>query len=86
MNMTMESTIGEYQHGFRKGKDAITAWKQILLKIKEGKFIYEFDLNACFNRISAKTSLRILETRGLDSSLILYLRARLSSAPIVDPK
>jgi hypothetical protein len=39
------------QHGFVSGRGTLTAWREILSKIKEVNHIYEYDLKDCFNKI-----------------------------------
>lgn len=46
--------IGEYQHGFRKGKGSFTAGLEVVKAIKAKKSIYEFDLKSFFNKVNAE--------------------------------
>jgi len=44
--------IGSSQHGFRPGRGTLTAWKDLLIKVRPSPHIYEFDLKQCFPSIS----------------------------------
>jgi len=46
--------IGDYQHGFRKGKGSYTAGSIVVEAIREGKAIFEFDLKSFFNKVNAE--------------------------------
>lgn len=53
--MIIEPCIDQSQTGFRPHMSYEDAWKIIIQRIKAGKKMYEFDLKACFNRISIDT-------------------------------
>lgn len=46
------SYIGKYQHGYRRGKGVVTAWRDISNKIYKYRNIYEFDLRQFFPGIN----------------------------------
>lgn len=48
----LEPQIGEYQHGFMRGRGTQTASLDLINRIKGKKEVYQFDLDGCFNRIN----------------------------------
>jgi len=78
-----ERTLPDWQHGYRIGKGVITAWKDIIKKLETSPYVYEFDLKACFNRISARHAMRCLKRVGFNNEFILYVHSLCTSKVIV---
>lgn len=53
--------MGEYQHGFVKGRGTQTASRELIKKIREGYEVFEFDLRSFFNNVNAINVLRIVQ-------------------------
>ena len=71
---TSEHHLGNFQHGFRKGRSYVTAWLEFNRLWKLGyRNVYEFDLKACFNRISILKLIEDLDRMRWDRRLIIYL-------------
>lgn len=78
----VQHTIGDYQNGFLPRRNVWKAWEQIIRKIRlENKKVYEFDLEACFNRISMKAVLHAMRKLGYPVDFLGYLRGLLTSNP-----
>jgi hypothetical protein len=70
------------QFGFLPGRNARQAWLTVLERLREGKKLYEFDLDGCFNRISSKHVTKYLEDLGVPQYYTTYLEGLLSSSPL----
>lgn len=83
VTMIIEPKLPDHQHGFRNGKSCITAWQNVISKFEDGyTHLYEFDLKACFNKISIRSTLHLLETQHSFPRVMLnYLDHLLSSTP-----
>lgn len=57
------------QHGFIPKKGCMTAWKEVLQKVINYKFIYECDLENLFNAIQLKYMNEVLEELGIPSDI-----------------
>lgn len=78
----VEPKIGDYQFGFRPNKDVWKCWDAILDKIhNQGKYAYEFDLKACFNRLSPRVVGDQLTKYGFGKELVNYIYHLLTCAP-----
>jgi len=82
--LTVEPQIGSYQHGFRRDKSIFTAWEEIFERVvKRKQFVYEFDLKACFNKISARATAEALDRMSLPKEFVLYVYTLITSSPQV---
>jgi len=82
--LVIEPMIGEYQCGFRPKKNYVNAWKIILAKLESGKKLYEFDLKACFNRISADSIIDWFKYKGIHPAFGNYIRELIRTNPRFD--
>lgn len=80
--LTIEKDIGDYQMGFRPNRNVWDAWDVILKKVKKGYYLYEFDLEACFNRISLHKTLDILTMKLNWLPMLNYMSGILSQIPM----
>jgi len=50
----IENRIGEYQHGFMRGKGCQTASKEVIYRLRENPkaVVVEFDLKSFFNKVN----------------------------------
>lgn len=76
----------KYNHGYQAGKGSGTAWKQILSRMIYYPYIWEYDLDGCFNRISHDSLARILRAIELPSWLWISLLRIQKRAPLVTPQ
>jgi len=78
----VEPKIGAYQFGFRPNKDVWACWDAILDKIHNRKmYAYEFDLKACFNKLSPRVVGDVLTKHGMGVEMINYIYHLLTCAP-----
>jgi len=82
--LSVEPHIGSYQHGFRRNKSIFTAWEEIFDRIVIRKQqVYEFDLKACFNKISARATAEALDRMNIPKEFVLYIYTLITSSPQV---
>lgn len=74
------------QHGFLPNRSALTAWTQILKKFDQLKnkdiYVFEFDLESCFNKISIDKINDLLIEYGIPEEYVRYIYRVNSSFPI----
>lgn len=81
--LVIKDRISERQYGFLPKRNGVQAWRKILEMRKQGyKHMYEFDLDACFNRISISWTLKLLSEIGLPKYFVYYLENLLTAFPI----
>lgn len=83
LKMLLEKHLHPLQFGFRTGRSGLDAWKYIIKRKLEGSHLYEFDLKACFNKISVDQTLIQLKTVGIPASFIIYMERILTYVPLV---
>jgi len=71
------------QHGFVSGRGTLTAWRDLLSRIKECDYIYEYDLKDCFNKIRLDTLSEIL---GRDLLVPAWIVNRFSQLNMSTPR
>jgi len=81
--MILDRKIPKWQHGFRRNKSVLTAWKQIWKTYKKGSRIYEFDLKSFFNKLDLREVSRTLLEAGLPRSLVAYIERVNSMFPLI---
>lgn len=75
----------KYNHGYQTGKGSGTVWKQLLSRLIYYPYIWEYDLDGCFNRISHDSLARILRAIELPSWLWISLMRIQKRAPLITP-
>ena len=63
----------EDQHAFIPGKGTMTAWKSIILKAKNYKYIYETDLKSFFDNVDRSKVMKILEDSKIPMGMYYWL-------------
>jgi len=72
------------QHGFMKGRNAVTAWQEIIRNYRKGyKFFFEADLTSFFNKIEAEAYIDSLRAERIPETLISYLDRVNKSFPLI---
>jgi len=65
LQIFLKTRITNRQHGFQPGKGTLTAWKDLLNKIHNYKYVYEIDLKQCFPSIRMDFILSELKLAGM---------------------
>jgi hypothetical protein len=61
------------QHGYKSGRGVHTAWNQVLLKIINAKYIFEFDFSGFFNTVRIEAVGNILDRFMVPKYMVAYL-------------
>lgn len=60
----LKSSLISTQHAYVPGKGTMTAWKEVIAKVMNYKYIYETDLKGFFDNVSVWKILDILESKA----------------------
>lgn len=72
----------KYNHAYQCGRGTGTAWKAILTRYIFYPWIWEFDLDGCFNKLSHQAIISILRAIDLPSWLWISLTRMQKRAPV----
>lgn len=59
LTMAIRPELEKFNHGFMPGRGTTTAWKELIERVLDKKYIYEFDLKQFFSGVS---HIKVLET------------------------
>jgi len=66
LSIYFEPKLSPHQHGHRKGKGTVTAWKDILTNVKECRYILELDFKDFHNSIDRRFLIEALHSFGVN--------------------
>jgi len=82
--LILQNRLPNWQHGFRKNRSVLTAWKEIWDKYWPGVTkVYEFDLDKFFNRLSLRTISDTLLDDGIPKSVVSYINRINTMLPLM---
>jgi len=73
-----------YNHGYQTNRGSGSAWKKILSELISYPYIWEYDLDGCFNRLNHRAMVQILRGIQLPSWLWISLLRIQKKAPSID--
>lgn len=71
--------IRPFQHGGRSGVGVLSAWAALIPRLKESRYIYEFDLKGFFDNVNHSAILRLVEPFGTE--LYYWIKGILKKGP-----
>jgi len=86
LQRVLEKDISKRQYGFISHRKPVQALKKIYELSMSNKYIYEFDLEACFNRITNAAVVGSLHQTKLPKELIHFIEFINITPPRVYPK
>jgi hypothetical protein len=75
-----QGAFSKWQHGGRSGKGVLTCWQEVIPKLKQYKYIYEFDLKGFYNTLSQDVIFERMK-EYLGPTFSKYIRNILDSRP-----
>jgi len=82
LTLFLEEELKEFNHAYMPGVGTTTAIRDFVLKVRNAKYIYEFDIKGFFNNVSIFRVIQMLRDRGMTESSISILYKLLKSAPV----
>jgi len=81
LTMFLENELKEFNHAYMPRVGTVTALKDLVLKVLNKAYIYEFDIKGFFNNVSILDTIRKLRERGMNKEMRLRLKRILDSWP-----
>lgn len=81
MTIWVYYNISSEQHGFVPQRGTLTAWKSLLSKINKYDYIYEFDLEKCFDKIRLDSQKVLMENIGIPKDFSTWFYRMNKSVP-----
>lgn len=75
LTQAFKPSLEKFNHGFLPGKGTGTAWQEVIKRVLDSKFIYEFDLKQFFPSTSHAYVLEMLERFKVPPRVIAWLGA-----------
>jgi len=79
LTMFLENELKEFNHAYMPRVGTVTALKDLVLKVLNKAYIYEFDIKGFFNNVSILDTIRKLRERGMNKEMRLRLKRILDS-------
>lgn len=82
----MEKHVLDSQHGFIPGRGTLSAWREVIAKVKDAKFIYECDLKQFFDNVNVTYITDILDKANVPKRIQYYLENINRNTPVLRDK
>jgi hypothetical protein len=82
LTMFLENELKEFNHAYMPRVGTNTAIKDLVLKVLDRKFIYEFDIQGFFNNVSLIGTVKALLARGMPKKQVEDLFKIAIAAPL----
>jgi hypothetical protein len=83
LTLYFRKDLEEFNHGFLPGKGTTSAWKEIIKKVLNKRYIYEFDLKQFFPSVNPNAVERLLVEGKVEGKIVAYLNNIIRCHPIV---
>jgi retron-type reverse transcriptase len=81
LTMFLEEELKKFNHAYMPRVGTSTALKDLILKVLDKKYIYEFDIKGFFNNVDITNTMTALRQRGMPNKIALKLQDILMMAP-----
>jgi hypothetical protein len=81
IQLYFEKDVLAHQHGFIPGRGTLSAWRDIISRALNARYIYETDLKGFFDNVSNHEITRILFSRGIPHEWSMWIRKIMNSVP-----
>jgi len=78
----LEHELKQFNHAYMPRVGTTTAIKELVLKVLDKNYLYEFDIKGFFNNVNILKVINALRERGMPTNEALNFRNILCSAPI----
>lgn len=82
MSVFLEGVIHKSQHAYQPKKGCLTAWREIISKLRNSKNIWEYDLAGCFDEIRIDFVSKELTRLGVPEEIVKWIEGVNLSVPI----
>lgn len=86
LTMYLRRYMEEWNHAYMPRKGSTTAWREILLKVRKARYIYEFDINQFFPNVDINLVSDLLIEKGVPKWLVYHLENINRCAPKLPEK
>lgn len=73
IQIMMQKHILDSQHGFIPGRGTLSAWREVISKVMNARYVYECDLKGFFDNVNVTTITDILEKAGTPKRVVYYI-------------
>jgi len=81
LTIFLEEELKKFNHAYLPSRGTLTAWTHFINKVRNAKFIYEFDIKGFFNNVDIDSVIEKLQKRGMPVSQLKDLERILLSCP-----